>query len=141
MSDSLLLDESFRITSINSAKYDRVSRIFGVRDDLSFHLDINHELFPVFEDDTLQLVVATTLNLDGRKDDDTATGWREAMDGEGSLADGFDYVCYGKVYRFEEGGDNIKVYASFGGLLMLLEGPHKRLSNLRIDNIYLLMKK
>ncbi|RPB18273.1 UDP-glucose 4-epimerase Gal10 [Terfezia boudieri ATCC MYA-4762] len=140
MSDSLLLDESLRITSINNAKYDRVSRIFASRDDLTFHLDIHHELFPCFEDDTLQLVLATTLSLDGRKDDE-ASGWREVVDGEGSLADGFDYVCFGKVYRFEEGGENIKVFASFGGLLMFLEGPHKRLSNLRQDNIYLLLKK
>ena len=107
MSDSLLLDETFRLTSINSAKYDRVSRIFGTRDDVSFHLDINHELFPCFEDDTVQLVLATTLSLDGRKDEES--GWREAADGsgDGSLADGFDYVCYGKVYRFEEGGENM----------------------------------
>ncbi|KAF8421760.1 UDP-glucose 4-epimerase Gal10 [Terfezia claveryi] len=140
MSDSLLLDETLRITSINSAKYDRVSRIFASRDDLTFHLDIHHFLFPCFEDDTLQLVLATTLRLDGRKDDE-AGGWREVVEGDGSLADGFDYVCYGKVYRFEEGGENIKVYASFGGLLMFLEGPHKRLSNLRQDNIWLLLKK
>ena len=60
---------------------------------------------------------------------------------EGSLADQFDYVCYGRVYRFEEGGENIKVYASFGGLLLYVEGPHKRLSNLRIENVYLLLKK
>lgn len=106
MTDSLLLDESFRITSINSDKYDRVSRIFASRDDLTFHLDINHELFPCFEDETLQLVLATTLNLDGRKDDETGS-WREATEGEGSLADGFDYVCYGKVYRFDEAGENM----------------------------------
>ncbi|KAI5806748.1 DNA-directed RNA polymerases i, ii, and iii 145 kDa polypeptide [Peziza echinospora] len=141
MSDSLLLDETFRLTDINSAKYDRVSRIFGTRDDLSFHLDINHELFPCAIDDNVQLVLATTLNLDGRKDDEGAGGWKEPVDGEGSLADGFDYVCYGKVYRFEEGGENIKVFASFGGLLLYVEGPHKRLSNLRIDNVYILLKK
>jgi len=39
------------------------------------------------------------------------------------------------------GGECSKVFASFGGLLMFLEGPHKRLSNLRQDNIYLLLKK
>jgi len=106
MSDSLLLDETLRITSINSAKYDRVSRISASRDDLTFHLDIHHELCPCAVDDAIQLVLATTLALDGRKEDE-AGGWREAVDGEGSLADGFDYVCYGKVYRFEEGGENM----------------------------------
>lgn len=34
-----------------------------------------------------------------------------------------------------------KCYVSFGGLLMCLDGPHKKLSPLRIDNIYLLLKK
>lgn len=33
------------------------------------------------------------------------------------------------------------VYASFGGLLLHIEGPHKRLSSLRHEYIYLLMKK
>jgi len=44
----------------------------------------------------------------------------------------------------ERGADGLfcsKVFASFGGLLMYLEGPHKRLSNLRQDYIYLLLKK
>lgn len=59
-----------------------------------------------------------------------------------TLADMFDYVCHGKVYRFEEGeGENIKVYISFGGLLLYIEGPYKKLTSLRIDYCYLLIKK
>jgi hypothetical protein len=34
-----------------------------------------------------------------------------------------------------------KVYISFGGLLCCLDGPYKKLSPLRIDNVYLLLKK
>lgn len=34
-----------------------------------------------------------------------------------------------------------KAYASFGGLLLYLEGPYKRLRNLKIDNVYMLIKK
>ena len=34
-----------------------------------------------------------------------------------------------------------KVYISFGGLLMSLQGPYKKLTPLRIDYVYLLMKK
>jgi hypothetical protein len=33
------------------------------------------------------------------------------------------------------------VYASFGGLLMELKGPYKKLTPLRIDNVYILLKK
>lgn len=34
-----------------------------------------------------------------------------------------------------------KVYISFGGLLLLLDGPYKKLSPLRQDYVYLLLKK
>lgn len=33
------------------------------------------------------------------------------------------------------------VFVSFGGLLLHLEGPYKKLAPLRIDHIYLLLKK
>jgi DNA-directed RNA polymerase I, II, and III subunit RPABC3 len=36
---------------------------------------------------------------------------------------------------------NSKVYVSFGGLLLYLEGPYKKLTPLRIDYVYLLIKK
>lgn len=34
-----------------------------------------------------------------------------------------------------------KVFASFGGLLLYIEGPYKKLTPLRVDYIYLLVKK
>lgn len=34
-----------------------------------------------------------------------------------------------------------KAYVSFGGLLMQLEGPYKKITPLRVDYVYLLMKK
>lgn len=63
--------------------------------------------------------------------------------GDASLADMFDYVCHGKIYKFEDGddGEKIKVYVSFGGLLLAIEGPYKKLTPLRIDHVYLLLKK
>lgn len=33
-----------------------------------------------------------------------------------------------------------KLYASFGGLLLYLDGPLKNLTSLRGDNVYLLVK-
>lgn len=33
------------------------------------------------------------------------------------------------------------VFVSFGGLLLFLEGPYKKLAPLRIDYVYLLLKK
>ena len=34
-----------------------------------------------------------------------------------------------------------KVFVSFGGMLLYIEGPYKRLTPLQIDYVYLLMKK
>lgn len=144
MADAQLYEDTFTITSINSAKYDRVARLSAVSADssTSLTLDINTELYTASPNDPVQVLLASSLALDGSKDD-AGKGWRPLAKGqEVSLADMWDYVCYGKVYRFEEGsGDDIKVYISFGGLLMLIEGPYKRLTGLRVDWVYLLLKR
>lgn len=107
MADSQLYEDSFSITAVNSQKYDRVSRITATSSDnlTVCSLDVNTELYPVAVNDPVQLMLASTLNLDGTKDE---RGWRPMAQGESTLADMWDYVCYGKVYRFEEGeGDNM----------------------------------
>ncbi len=38
-------------------------------------------------------------------------------------------------------GGGRKVFVSFGGLLLYMEGPYKNLTPLRIDYVYLCMKK
>ncbi|KAA6407621.1 MAG: RNA polymerase [Lasallia pustulata] len=142
MGDSQLYEDTFTLTSLNAQKYDRVSRISATSEDATtfLTLDINTELYPCSVGERIHLVLASTLSLDGSKDD--RKGWREVGRGETSLADMYDYVCHGKIYRFEEGeGENIKVFVSFGGLLLYVEGPYKKLTPLRIDYIYLLMKK
>lgn len=34
-----------------------------------------------------------------------------------------------------------KLYVSFGGLLLYIEGPYKKLTPVRMDHVYLLLKK
>ena len=105
--DATLWDDSFHIVSFNADKYARVGRIAGNSTDNLSHmtLDVNTDLYPVSSGETLQMVLASTLNLDGTKDDEK--GWRDiAKEDQITLADQYDYVCYGKVYRFEEGKDN-----------------------------------
>ncbi|KAF3936338.1 hypothetical protein ABW19_dt0209968 [Dactylella cylindrospora] len=116
--DSLLLHENFSISSINSEKYDRVSRITGSNPDLKFHLDINHDIYPMSPGENIEMLLATTLNLDGSSDLEKAKGgWRDIDEG-GTLADSYDYVCYGKIYRFEEMGvDSMYGFSSFRSLL------------------------
>lgn len=47
----------------------------------------------------ISLNLSSSLRLDGKEE----KGWRETGRGERSLMDDYDYVCYGKVYRFDEG--------------------------------------
>ncbi|KAK3323549.1 hypothetical protein B0T19DRAFT_463300 [Cercophora scortea] len=145
-SDAQLFDEQFRVNSISDPKYDRVDRIFCTSVDgrTAMALDINKELFPCQIGDTIEVVLATSLYLDGSKDDER--GWRDvtkAGSSDAMLSDMYEYVCHGKIYKFEDGHDGqiIKAYTSFGGLLMSLEGPYKKLTPLRVDYIYLLAKK
>ena len=103
MSEAILFDETFTVTGISSQKYDRVSRITasGASNDTYMTLDVNTEIYPCSIGDALQLCLASTLALDGSKDE--GRSWKEVSKGESTLADRFEYVCHGKVYRFEEG--------------------------------------
>jgi DNA-directed RNA polymerase I, II, and III subunit RPABC3 len=112
MGDAQLFEETFSITSINAEKYDRVSRLHGTSSDssLTMTLDVNHELFPCTVGESINLVLATTLALDGTTKEGAETSWRNvSKQGTATLADMFDYVCYGKNYRFEdaEGGAEV----------------------------------
>ncbi|KAM3080577.1 DNA-directed RNA polymerases I, II, and III subunit RPABC3 [Clarireedia jacksonii] len=145
--DAQLFDEHFTIVDINHEKYVRCGRLMIQSTDSSIAglLDVNTELYPCAVGETIRIVLATSLALDGSKDD--GKGYRDAgrlgLGGEATLADMFDYVCHGKIYKFEESetSDVIKAYISFGGLLMALEGPYKKLTPLRVDDVYLLAKK
>ncbi|ODA81545.1 hypothetical protein RJ55_00045 [Drechmeria coniospora] len=140
VSDATLFEESFTVTDYDQTKYDRVARISCTSADSQtvMVLDINIELFPCAVSDSLHVVLTTTLSPDGSKDDDK--GWRD-VGKEGAMsstiADNYDYVCHGKIYKFEE----TNAYVSFGGLLMSLQGPVKKLTPLRVDNVYLLVKR
>lgn len=108
MSDAILLEQPFTITTLLDQKYDRVARVLGTSQDsqMQMTLDVNSDLYPIQTGENITMCLATTLNLDGTKDE---RGWRPtAGGGKGdvnTLADMWDYVCYGKIYRFEEGED------------------------------------
>ena len=103
MSDANLFSGQFTVSDINHMKYERVARLSGNTDngDTSIQLDVNIEVFPCAVGDHLQLLLASSLALDGGEKD--SKGWKDVQKGDPSLADDFDYVCHGKVYRFEEG--------------------------------------
>ncbi|WBW71326.1 DNA-directed RNA polymerase I, II and III subunit Rpb8 [Schizosaccharomyces osmophilus] len=125
MSESILLDEIFTVTSVDDQKYQRVSRITGTsaQNDMGLTLDINSQLYPLEQDATFSLQLASNLNSQ-------------------ELKDAADYIMYGKVYRVEEGNDDkISVFISFGGLLMSIEGSHRKLYRLSLEHVYLLLRR
>ncbi len=105
--DSQLFEENFTITNVDQSKFDRVARLSGTSPDAQtvMTLDVNTELFPCSVGENLHCVLTTTLNMDGSKEE--GRGWRDVtkMDGEPTLADHYDYVCHGKIYKFEDGDD------------------------------------
>ena len=107
--DTQLFDESFTVTTLDHAKYDRVGRYGATSADTQtvMTLDINTELYPLQVGDAIHCVLASSLSLDGTKED--GKGWRDVgrnVDGaEPTLADMFDYVCHGKIYKFEDAED------------------------------------
>lgn len=114
MGDSQLFAATFAVSDIKADKYDRVARVFANTEDgeTYMHLDINTDLFSCTVFDRLHIVLASTLSLDGVKDD-VKGGRREPRSGDGpSLADEYDYVCHGKIYRFEE-KDQEKMYVDY----------------------------
>lgn len=105
--DSQLWEDTFTVTNYDKSKYDRVARISATSTDAQtiMTLDINIELFPAQQGDSLRCVLATSLALDGSRDDEK--GWRDVTKAGGgpTLADMYDYVCHGKIYKFEDGED------------------------------------
>lgn len=52
------------------------------------------------------MVLATSLALDGSKEE---KGWRDVTTGEATMADMYDYVCHGKIYKFEDTAESLNM--------------------------------
>jgi DNA-directed RNA polymerases I, II, and III subunit RPABC3 len=75
-----------------------------------------------------------------------ACGVQSMQSGKPSLMDKYEYVMYGKIFKYKDkqqgGQQKVEVTISFGGLLMQLSGEAKKLEELDLDsNVYLLMRK
>ncbi|KAG4302181.1 hypothetical protein PCK1_001453 [Pneumocystis canis] len=122
--ETVLVDEIFHINKVDSQKFDRVSRIMAISSsqDMELTLDINSELYPLKTNESISVQVTSAMQDEFR--------------------DSADYIMYGKVYRFDEGEkDRVSVYVSFGGLLMCIEGPYKKLNRFSHDHIYLFIRR
>ncbi|KAI0068262.1 RNA polymerase [Artomyces pyxidatus] len=156
-SSSVVFDDIFTIQDIDreGKKFDRVSRLYAHSKnyDMDLTLDYNVELFPLQKDQSVALALASSLARGGtaavgadgaaeeeEKDRDV---WRPDGKGRRGLEDDYEYVMYGKVYRFDSGNAEIvTAYASFGGLLMSLTGSFRHMTSIVLgDPVYLLMRK
>ncbi|XP_042478017.1 DNA-directed RNA polymerases II and V subunit 8A-like [Macadamia integrifolia] len=104
-------------------------------------LDVNTEIYPLHVGEKFTMVLANTLSLDGTPN----TGYF-TQGNRKSLADKFEYVMHGKLYKISEEGSgaNVKVemYVSYGGLLMMLKGDPSNAANFELDQrLFLLMRK
>uniref|UniRef100_A0A1I7Y1Q0 DNA-directed RNA polymerases I, II, and III subunit RPABC3 n=1 Tax=Steinernema glaseri TaxID=37863 RepID=A0A1I7Y1Q0_9BILA len=141
----ILFDDLFIVKDVDpdGQKFDRVSRLFCDSESFKMDLilDVNTQLYPVSLGEKFRLMLSTTLRDDGLPDEG------DFNQGESfPRADAFEYVMHGKIYRIE-GDDSsemsrLTVYASYGGLLMRIQGDANNLHGFEQDSsIYLLMKK
>ena len=133
-------------------------------------LDYNCEIFPLQAGQSVVLALASSLardpaaSQDGTVEEDRDRDvWRPDGKDRRGFEDDYDYVMYGRVYRFDPGEkDNVYVlnlypsklsdvltspplrtaYASFGGLLMSLSGSFRHMTNIVLgDPVFLLLRK
>ncbi|KCV71208.1 hypothetical protein H696_02159 [Fonticula alba] len=122
--------------------FDRVTRIVANGENTAgeITLDVHSDLFPLNKeaDNKFYLVLSKTLSLDSAD----PVGFDQR--GAPSLADNFEYVMHGRVYRSvpEDGDRRIILFISFGGLLMCLKVAPRHLNNLALgEDVYLLMRR
>ncbi|KAJ3534393.1 hypothetical protein NM688_g7143 [Phlebia brevispora] len=112
-------------------------------------LDYNVELFPLAKSQTFALALASSLargpptTNDAGEEEKDLDVWRPDGKGRRGLEEDYDYVMYGKVYRFDGGtAEIVTAYASFGGLLMSLTGSFRHMTNIVLgDPVYILLRK
>jgi len=151
---SVVFDDIFTVKKINleGKKFDRVSRLHADSRNygMELTLDYNSEIFPLDVGQNVVLALASSLardpavSQDGPVEEDRDHDvWRPDGKGRRGFEDEYDYVMYGRVYRFDPGtGEVVTAYASFGGLLMSLTGSFRHMTNIVLgDPVFLLMRK
>ncbi|KAF9229466.1 RNA polymerase I [Gyrodon lividus] len=155
-SSSIVFDDIFTINAIDKEgkKFDRVSRLYARSKnyDMDMTLDYNTELFPLAEGQHFAVALASSLTRDGcasagadgaSAEDKDRDVWRPDGKGRRGLEEDYDYVMYGKVYKFDGGtAEIVTAYASFGGLLLSLTGSFRHMANIVLgDPVYILLRK
>lgn len=129
-------------------KFDHVSRYVCKSElyECDLTLDVNIEVYPLEVGQKYLVALANTLNMDNSAGSTKYDANFPGLTNKPSLMDRYDYVMYGKVYKYKDthvGGQlRVEVYISYGGLLMLLAGDPNKLQELEVDApVYLLVRK
>ncbi|CDO72339.1 hypothetical protein BN946_scf184977.g36 [Trametes cinnabarina] len=151
---NIVFDDIFTINAIDKEgkKFDRVSRLYAHSKnyDMDLTLDYNVELFPLQNGQSFALALASSLSRappgaagTGDDEDKDRDVWRPDAKGRRGLDDDYEYVMYGKVYRFDSGSAEIvTAYASFGGLLMSLTGSFRHMTSIVLgDPVFILLRR
>jgi DNA-directed RNA polymerase I, II, and III subunit RPABC3 len=140
---SIIFDDTFEVSGVDNEKFDNVSRIKAKAQTFlaDIEVDINTDIYPIQNKEILRIAVAST----GSSQMDS---WDGSSSSLSSLADEYEYVMYGKVYKKAPSKKNsgnsgeVVLYASFGGLLMSLEAEKADLEGAHLDDrVYLLVKR
>lgn len=126
-------EDTFEVKNIDPEGkiFDKVSRLecSSVSYDMQLLLDVNTDIYPVELGDKLTVALAKSLT-DNEMDDGIFD-----QSGRASLADEYEYVMYGKVFKcLEDKGSKVSTFVSFGGLLMMLKGDAAQLEKITVDH-------
>ena len=137
-----LYNERFTVSKIDDSQFDNIKRIYCTNAEGSANLvlDINSLIYKIRENDSFAFLLRSQISSDPQGD---SYHWHPSQI-KSTEAAKFNYVMYGKVYRYEDDSAHHKatVYVSYGGLLMSLQGEQHSLSLIPTSrNIYLLMRE
>merc|ERR1719258_777409 len=115
---AFIFNDLFDVTAVNpdGKKFDRVSRLVCKSHtfDVTMRIDVATDVYPMKQGQKFRMALAQTLRLDGKPDDGTYD-----QSGEANILDKYDF----------HDGHNVSIFASFGGLLMLLQGDQQYFVN------------
>lgn len=124
--------------------FDKVSRIQGKGENYDMHVtvDVNTEIYPISESDRIEILLTEQLRS-GPEAADVPASYDPTIP-LGEPADTFEYVMFGRIFKFAEEKNKAVLYMSFGGLLMALSGEPRTLNSYtyKVDSpVYLFMRK
>ena len=141
---NILFEDLLEVESIDKdiKVFEKVQRIEGKTEDSNCEiiLDVNSEIYPM-QKAVYSILLAKSLNTDGTPSPTTFN--YDNYIKKDTLMDKYDYVMYGKIFKFTEENDgNVTISVSFGGLLFSIKGQPSAFNDINLDErIYLLLKK